>query len=75
MATDVTRIKEVSWNATRVVDKRCPKCGGPGHLFAGDGMYDFEIICRGCGFTVHRNSRKATIERWNVATARAKSEE
>ena len=54
--------------------KPCPKDGGAAMLFAGEGMYDYEIICSTCGFKVHRNSLKAIINRWRVATDKAKSE-
>jgi hypothetical protein len=56
------------------VIKPCPKDGGVPMLFAGEGMCDYEIICYSCGFGVTRNSLKATIQRWIVATSRAKSE-
>ena len=64
----------LSYAAEKGITKLCPKDGGTPMLFAGDGLHDYEIICNTCGFTVNRNSLKATIERWNVATEKAKSE-
>ena len=54
--------------------KPCPKDGGKPVLWAGDKSYDWIIECSTCGFLVHRNSLKATINRWNVATDKARSE-
>lgn len=54
--------------------KPCPKDSGTPMMFAGNGSWDYYIICYTCGFQVHRNSKRSAINRWNVTTKKAQSE-
>lgn len=47
--------------------KECPRCLSTlVALWAGDGMWDYDIECLKCGHKTHGTSLKQTIRKWNL---------